>query len=91
MIAYMWNTDKKAMIIWIINAFKVATPPESAMQAADPESVPAYTTGSGDYNEVQALTLIRVWSGHEPEMITDEHLLEPLGLDDHRVLTYLTG
>ena len=38
MIAYMWNTDRKAMFIKIIDAIEVAAPPESTMQAADPVS-----------------------------------------------------
>ena len=34
-----------------------------------------------DYDETQVLQLIRMWSGFEPEMITDEQLLSSLGLD----------
>ena len=36
MVAYMWNTDRKAVFVKIIDALEVAVaPPESAMQAAD--------------------------------------------------------
>ena len=97
MVAYMWNTDRKAAFIKIIDAFEVvAVLPEPAVQAADPEPVapdfaddtaadpepvPVDTTGSGDYDEAQVLTLIRMWSGFESEFITDEQLLDSLGLD----------
>ena len=110
MVAYMWNTDRKAAFIKIIDAFEVvAVLPEPVVQAADPEPVepdselpadpepvapdfaddaaadpepvPVDTTGSGDYDEAQVLTLIRMWSGFEPEMITDEQMLTSLGLD----------
>ena len=108
MVAYMWNTDRKATFIKIIDAFEVvAVLPESAMQAADPEplepdselpadpepvvpgsEMPADpepilsdTMGPGDYDEAQVLSLIRMWSGFESEMITDEQLLTSLGLD----------
>ena len=110
MVAYMWNTDRKAAFIKIIDAFEVvAVLPEPVVQAADPEPVEpdselpadpepavpgsglpadpepasADTTGSGDYDEAQVLTLIRMWSGFEPEMITDEQMLASLGLDYH--------
>ena len=42
MVAYMWNTDRKALFVKIIDALEVvAVSPESAMQAADlePDSV----------------------------------------------------
>ena len=42
----------------------------------------ADTPWSDDYDSAQALTLIRMWSGFDPEMITDEQLLSSLGLDD---------
>ena len=64
MVAYMWNTDRKAMFIKIIDAIEVAAPPqESVIQAADPEPVvpdselpadpePVYSDmhGPGDYD-----------------------------------------
>ena len=41
MVAYLWNTDRKASFIKIIDAFEVAAAPqEPVMQAADPEPVP---------------------------------------------------
>ena len=51
--------------------------------AANPEPVSADTLGPDDYDDAQVLTLVRMWSGFEPEMITDEQLIELLGLDDH--------
>ena len=92
MVAYLWNTDRKATFIKIIDAFKVvAAPLESAMQAADPESVPSDDQMPADpepvppdmlwsdnYDETQVLTLIRMRSGFEPKMITDGQLLATL-------------
>ena len=49
--------------------------------AIDPEPVSADTLGSNDYDDAQVLTPIRMWSGFEPELITDEQLLASLGLD----------
>ena len=38
MVAYMWNTDRKALFVKIIDAIEVvAAPLEPVMQAADPE------------------------------------------------------
>ena len=38
MVAYMWNTDREALFVKIIDALEVvAASPESAMQAADPK------------------------------------------------------
>ena len=37
MIAYMWNTGRKAVFIKIIDVLEVVASPESAMQATDPE------------------------------------------------------
>ena len=94
----MWNTDRKAVIIWIIDAFKMAAPPqESVIQAADPESVlpddqmsadpepvPYNILGPDDYDEVQILQIIRMWSDFESEMMTDAQLIELLDLDGYR-------
>ena len=52
-----------------------------AGSVAYPEPVPADTMGSGDYDEVQAMTLIRMWSGFKVELITDAQLLTSLGFD----------
>ena len=112
MVAYMWNTDRKAVFIKVINAFEVtAALPESVIQTADPEPavpgselpadpepIPAddqmpanpepipsdVLWPADDYDEAQVLTLIRMWSGFESEMITDTQLLELLGLEDYR-------
>ena len=112
MVAYMWNTDRKALFVKIIDALEVvAASPESAMQAADPEPlepdsvlpadpepvtpdfaddaadpepVPYDILGPDDYDDTQILQIIRMWSGFESESITDEQLLELLGLDDHQ-------
>ena len=96
MVAYMWNTDRKAVFVKVIDALEVVAPPppESVMQAADPEPVPPDdqmsadpepvpydAPGSDDYDEAHVLTLIRMWSGFEPELITDEQLLTSLGFD----------
>ena len=113
MVAYMWNTDRKAVFIKIIDAFEVvaallepvvqaadpeplepdsvlpADPepvaPDFADDAADPEPVPADALWpADDYDEAQVLTLIRMWSGFESEMITDTQLLELLGLEGYQ-------
>ena len=112
MVAYMWNTDREALFVKIIDALEVvAASPESAMQAADPEPlepdsvlpadpepvtpdfaddaadpepVPYDILGPDDYDDTQILQIIRMWSGFESESITDEQLLELLGLDDHQ-------
>ena len=52
-----------------------------AGSVAYPEPVPADTMGPDDYDDAQVLTLVRIWSGFEPEMITDAQLLASLGLD----------
>ena len=39
MVAYMWNTDRKAVFIKIIDAFEVVASLEPVMQAADPEPI----------------------------------------------------
>ena len=39
MVAYMWNTDRKATFLKIIDAFEVVTSLEPEVQAADPEPV----------------------------------------------------
>ena len=46
-----------------------------AGNAADSEPVFPDMMRSGDYDEVQALTLIRVWSDLESEMIADDQRL----------------
>ena len=69
----MWNTDRKAVFIKIVDAFEVVASLEPAMQAADPESVPSDDQMPADpepvppdmlwsdnYDETQVLTLIRM-------------------------------
>ena len=59
--------------------------PDFADDAADPESVPADALWpADDYDEAQVLTLVRMWSGFESEMITDTQLLELLGLEGYQ-------
>ena len=75
----MWNTDRKAVIIKIIDALEVV-----AVEAeADPEPASYDILGSGDYDEAQILTFIRVWLGLESEMITNEQMIDLFGLDVH--------
>ena len=92
MVAYMWNTDRKAVFIKVIDAFEVtAVLPESVIQTADlepaselpadPEPVSSDVLRPDDYDEAQVLTLIRMWSGFESESITDAQLLTSLGFD----------
>ena len=112
-VAYMWNTDRKAAFVRIIDAFEVAASavlqepviqkadpepvlPGSELPAdpepvvpyselpADPEPVPRDTPWPDDYDDAQVLTLIRMWSGFEPESITDAQLIDLLGLEDYR-------
>ena len=115
MVAYTWNTDRKAVFVKVIDALDVvAAPQEPVIQAADPEPlepdsvlpadpepvlpdfaddddaadsepVPADALRpADDYDEAQVLTLIRMWSGFESEMITDTQLLELLGLEGYQ-------
>ena len=121
MVAYMWNTDRKAAFIKIVDALEVVTSPESVVQTtdpepaipdselpadpepsselpADPEPIPAddqmpvnpepvpsdVLWPADDYDEAQVLTLIRMWSGFESEMITDAQLLDLLGFEDYQ-------
>lgn len=56
-------------------------PPDDQM-STDREPISSGMRWLDDYDDVQVLTLIRMWSGFDPEMITDEQLLSSLGLDD---------
>ena len=66
MVAYMWNTDRNAVFVRVIDAPDMVASPEPAMQAADPEhdsELPADpepvfpdTMGPGDYEEARART-----------------------------------
>ena len=97
MVAYLWNTDRKSTMIRVVDALDVAAetaPQEPEVQAADPEPVapdselhadPEPTLpeilSPDDTDDAQVLLLIRMWSGFEPEFITDAQLLDALGLD----------
>ena len=74
MVAYLWNTDRKATFIKIIDALEAVVAlqepvmqvasPESAIPysdlPADPEPMPSDMMKSGDHDEVQVLHLIRM-------------------------------
>ena len=91
----MWNTDRKATFIKIINALEAVialqepvmqvASPESAIPYSDlptdPEPMPSDMMESGDYDEAQALSLIRMWSGFEPELIISAQLPASPGFD----------
>ena len=95
MVAYLWNTDRKATFIKIIDALEAVVAlqepvmqvasPESAIPYSDlptdPEPMPADMMESGDYDEAQALSLIHMWSGFEPELIIGAQLPASLGFD----------
>ena len=59
--------------------------PADDQMPANPEPVPSDVLWpADDYDEAQVLTLIRMWSGFESEMITDTQLLELLGLEGYQ-------
>ena len=59
--------------------------PADDQMPANPEPVPSGVLWpADDYDEAQVLTLIRMWSGFESEMITDTQLLELLGLEGYQ-------
>ena len=74
MVTYMWNTDRKAMIIRMVDSLEAVVAlqepvmqvasPESAIPysdlPADPEPMPSDMMKSGDHDEVQVLHLIRM-------------------------------
>ena len=80
MVAYLWNTDRKATFIKIIDALEVVVAlQEPVMQVASPDMpyptliclqtpkpMPADMMKPGDYDEAQALSLIRMWY-HKPK------------------------
>ena len=113
MVAYMWNTDRKATIINLIDAIDVTADAETRQNNAstadsstsarvNPEpdvsddnrsdgggsqssinSGIAVIGGDADNDDVQTLSLIRMWSGFASESITDAELLESMGLDNY--------
>ena len=113
MVAYMWNTDRRATIINLINAIDVTADAETRQNNAstadsstsarvNPEpdvsddnrsdgegsqssvnSGIVVIGGDADNDDVQTLSLIRMWSGFASESITDAELLESMGLDNY--------
>ena len=116
MVAYMWNTDRKATIINLIDAIDVTADAETRQNNAstadsstsarvNPEpdvsddnrsdgggsqsginSGIAVIGGDNDDDDVQTLSLIRMWSGFASESITDAELLKSMGLDNYPVV-----
>ena len=57
MVAYMWNTDRRAMFVRVIDVPEVAAPPspqKPVMQATDPEPVLPDSELSADLEPVPA-------------------------------------
>ena len=120
MVVYMWNTDRKASFVNLIDVIEVVAPvseeeeergeednrnnnntpstgSRSAVAADNSErdvtddegdtqssarSLVASVVGDqDDDDDAQTLLLIRMWSGFEPDLITDAELLESLNLD----------
>ena len=88
MVIRTWNAAGQITEVKIFDALDVRAPepepvavdPEPAAPPAmiDPAPEPAGEPDSADGSSLQA---IRMWSGFEPESITDAELLEALGLD----------
>ena len=57
--------------------------PNFADDAAYPESLSSDMLWPDDYDDAQVLTFIRMWSGFEPECLTDAQLIDLLGLENH--------
>ena len=95
MVIRTWNVAGQLTEVQIFDALAVAPPePEPVMMdpepgaeqnAVDPEpgTVPdaADSEPAADSSDDRALLAIRMWSGFEPESITDAQLLALLGLD----------
>ena len=79
MVAYMWNTDRKAVFIKIIDAFEVvAALLEPVVQAADPEPLepgsvlpadpePASPDFAGDAADLEPISSDTLWPGNYDE------------------------
>ena len=96
MVMRTWNTDRQSTEVRIFDALAVQSPdaadPEPDVvdpepDAADPEPV-AVVPDTADpepitYSDTaeHQMLVIRMWSGFEPESLTDEQLLHELGLD----------
>ena len=60
-----------------------ADPKPDSELPADSEPTPADMLQSDNDDDAHVLHLIRMWSGFEPESITDAQLIDALGLTDH--------
>ena len=96
MVMRTWNTDRQSTEVRIFDALAVQGPdaadPEPDVvdpepDAADPEPV-AVTPDTADSEPIaysdtaeHQMLVIRMWSGFEPEALTDDQLLHELGLD----------
>ena len=90
MVIRTWNAAGQITEVKIFDALDVRAPelepkpvavdpePEAPPAMIDPAPEPAGEPDSADGSSLQA---IRMWSGFEPESITDAELLEALGLD----------
>ena len=90
MVIRTWNAAGQITEVKIFDALDVRAPepepepaavdpePEAPLNVIDPAPEPAGEPDSADGSSLQA---IRMWSGFEPESITDAELLEALGLD----------
>ena len=91
MVIRTWNAAGKITEVRIFDAIAVTPPgvvdpePGAEPEAVDPEPVaPSVLTDPepvGDANAVRSLLAVRMWSGFEPESITDAEMLALLGLD----------
>ena len=95
MVIRTWNTDRQSSEVRIFNALAVVVPDAADPEpdAADPEpdtvdSEHVLIPGTADPDPAadsetagHHTLAIRMWSGFEPESITDDQLLDSLGLD----------
>ena len=89
MVMRTWNTDRQSTEVRIFDALAVQSPDAADPEpdAADPEPV-AVVPDTADpepitYSDTaeHQMLVIRMWSGFEPESLTDDQLLHELGLD----------
>ena len=85
-VAYMWNTDRKAAFVNLIDALEVVVAAEiSENDDQDSTSTPSIIKSGivivGDDDDAQTLSLVRMWSGFESESLTDAELLGSLNFD----------
>ena len=88
MVAYLWDTEARSTLIRMLDALDVMPVPvtvDPEPGVVDPE--PAATLDAVDPEPTspdsadRPLLAIRMWSGFEPESMTDGDLLATLGLD----------